>query len=826
MGVASAQTVYTPYTISTLAGEATSPGSANGTGNNALFAYPEGVAVDSVGNLYVADSENNLIRMVTPAGAVTTLAGTALVTGSTNGSAASALFNYPTNVAVDSLGNVYVGDTSNYLVRKITPTVSGGTTSWAVTTLAGSGSIGHADATGTAASFAGPQGVAVDSVGNVYVVDEGNRTIRKITAAGVVSTIAGAQGVTGSANGTGTAAQFNEPVSLAVDSAGNLYVADTGNSEIRKITPAGVVTTLAGSPTGAAGSTDGTGTAARFNIPVGVAVDNTGNVYVADTLNDTIRRITPAGVVTTLAGLAGSASTTDGLGAKAEFYDPYGVAVDSTGNLYIADTFNDTIRKGVGPLAITQQPANQTTILGGSATFTVAPAGSSYTYQWQLNGVAISGATSSSYTVTNVQASNSGPGNLYTVVVSNGATSATSNAATITLNNETAPTVANPAAQTANAGGTVVLTAAATGGGLSYQWYFDGSSISGATGASLTLANIGTEQAGYYALGVSNAAGQAISSNVGGAGLVTVNYSARLNNLSSRAYVGTGSNSLIAGFGIAGIGTKNLLLRGVGPGLAATFPSLFSASSVLATPQLTLYDGGSIAIVADAGWGNSFTSGASTVHVSPQAATAVFMNSVGAFSLATGSADSAMEVTPAPASYSEQVSGVNSTSGIALAEIYDADAGTPAARLDNLSTRANVGLGGNSLIGGFTITGTTSETVLIRGVGPGLATTFPSLFSSASVLATPELILYDGNSIAIATDIGWGNAAALGTSPVQAGVQPATATVLSEVGAFPLTTGSADCAIVVTLPPGNYTAQVTGVGGATGIALIEVYEVP
>ena len=215
-------------------------------------------------------------------------------------------------MAVDAAGNVYVADTGNDTIRKITP-------AGVVTTLAGTaGQAGSADGTGTAARFNEPDGVAVDAAGNVYVADTNNDTIRKITPAGVVTTLAGTAGQAGSADGTGAAAQFNAPEGVAVDGAGNVYVADTGNDTIRKITPAGVVTTLAGTA-GQVGSADGTGSAARFNDPDGVAVDGAGNVYVADTINDTIREITPAGVVTTLAGSPGQYGSADGTGAAAQF---------------------------------------------------------------------------------------------------------------------------------------------------------------------------------------------------------------------------------------------------------------------------------------------------------------------------------------------------------------------------------------------------------------------------------------------------------------------------------------------------------------------------
>jgi streptogramin lyase len=326
--------------VTTLAGTAGAYGSADGTGSAARFDYPSGVAVDGSGNVYVTDSNNNTIRKITPAGAVTTLAGTAGAYGSADGTGSAARFQYPSGVAVDASGNVYVADTYNHTIRKITP-------AGAVTTLAGTAGLsGSADGTGSAARFWYPYGVAVDGSGNVYVADTRNYTIRKITPAGVVTTLAGTAGARGSADGTGSAARFANPYGVAVDGSGNVYVADTDNDTIRKITPAGVVTTLAGTA-GSVGSADGTGSAARFYFPEGVAVDASGNVYVADSYNSTIRKITPAGVVTTLAGTAGASGSADGTGSAARFSGPRGVAVDGSGNLYVADTLNDTIRKSV-----------------------------------------------------------------------------------------------------------------------------------------------------------------------------------------------------------------------------------------------------------------------------------------------------------------------------------------------------------------------------------------------------------------------------------------------------------------------------------------------
>jgi sugar lactone lactonase YvrE len=241
---------------------------------------------------------------------VTTFAGSGSA-GSTNGTGTNASFNLPNDVAVDSAGNVYVADDSNHRIRKITP-------SGVVTTFAG-GSQGSADGTGTNAQFYYPDGIALDSAGNVYVADRYNNAIRKITPAGLVTTLA-----------TG----FNSPYSVVLDSSGNVYVADTMNHVIKKVTPSGVVTTFAGSGIGAGGYygafADGTGTNASFDYPTGVGIDSAGNLYVADAGNNRVRKITPSGVVTTLAS---------GLNL------PFGVAVDSAGNVYVASFSGRIINK-------------------------------------------------------------------------------------------------------------------------------------------------------------------------------------------------------------------------------------------------------------------------------------------------------------------------------------------------------------------------------------------------------------------------------------------------------------------------------------------------
>jgi formylglycine-generating enzyme required for sulfatase activity len=314
-------------------------GFADGAGVDAKFNTPTGVAVDSSGNLYVADQENHRIRKVAPNGRVTTLAGSGSA-GFADGQGLGASFYYPTGVAVDSSGNIYVADFYNCRIRKIT---SGGL----VSTLAGGGGkgpngFGYADGQGAVASFSGPTGVAVDNSGNVYVADSYNNRIRKITASGTVSTLAGS-GSAGFDDGQGTAASFKYPHGVAVDNADNIYVADSSNNNIRKITPTGIVSTLAGSRTGQGGF--GEGANARFSSPKGIVADSIGNVYVADSSNNNIRKITPTGIVSTLAGKYGGSGFLDANLENSKFFSPCGVAIDVNGNLYVADSQNHRIRK-------------------------------------------------------------------------------------------------------------------------------------------------------------------------------------------------------------------------------------------------------------------------------------------------------------------------------------------------------------------------------------------------------------------------------------------------------------------------------------------------
>ncbi|HZZ20386.1 MAG TPA: immunoglobulin domain-containing protein [Opitutaceae bacterium] len=805
--------------VTTIAGTAGKTGYADGAAATALFNAPTGVAVDSSGNVWVSDFNNNVIREVSASGSVSTFAGVAKIGGSVDGTGTRAEFYGPFDVAIDAGGNLFVSDVDNQTIRKITPAA-------VVTTLAGVAQGGNADGTGAAARFARPTGVAIDRSGSVYVTDENNDTIRKITAGGVVTTFAGLAGNAGSADGTGSAAQFDGPFRLTVDPSGNIFVSDFSNNTIRKITPGGTVSTFAGTPT-KAGATDGTGSAALLDGPVGIAADSNGNIYVAEQTNNIVRKFTPAGVSSTFAGTAGAVGSADGTGAAASFRLPAGLAVDPSGNVYVADYGNDTIRKitpggvvttlaGVtsnpghkdgtgtaasfylpvglvsdssGNLYVAEQanndirkvtPAGVVTTLAGAAP-PIVPVGQQAPLAGHADGTGALAEFNAPYDVA-VDAN----GNLYIADSGNNEIRFATFSAAPQIQTQ-------PASQSVTTGGSATFSVSAVGStALSYQWNFNNNAISGATGSSYTVSGAQASDAGSYSVTVTDNAGSTTSSSATLGVFAPGTQTARLTNISTRALVGTGGNILIPGFHIAGSGTETLLVRAVGPTLAS-----FSVTGVLAQPVLTVLDGSGAVIATNTGWGSA--SNSAQIASVTQGVT---------FALTAGGADSALLVTlQAGASYTVQVSGLNATTGVALAEVYEISY-TGSARLSNISTRAQVGTGGNILIPGFVISGTGTEKLLVRADGPVLTT-----FSVTGALAQPNLEILSGSSI-VASNAGWGTATDA--------AQIATAAVGVT---FALPVGSADSAEIVNLAPGPYTVQVAGVSNSTGVALAEIYEI-
>lgn len=314
-----------------------------GPATSATFGSPSAVAVDSAGSLFIADGNNSCVRKVSPSGLITTVAGngTAGYVGD-SGLATNAQLNYPTSVAADAAGNLYLADTNNFRLRKVS---SGGT----ITTVAGDGTAGFSGDSGpaTSAQFSTAQSVATDANGNVYVADSGNHRIRKISTNGVLTTVAGngASGYSGD-GGPATAAKLKGAQGIATDAAGNLYIADSGNQRIRKVSSAGIITTVAGSGGYGYGGDGGLATNAQLSYPSGVAVDAAGNLYIADSNNARVRKVSPSGTITTVAGNGTPGYSGDGGPAtSAQLNLPQDVAIDASGNLYIADSFNNRVRK-------------------------------------------------------------------------------------------------------------------------------------------------------------------------------------------------------------------------------------------------------------------------------------------------------------------------------------------------------------------------------------------------------------------------------------------------------------------------------------------------
>jgi hypothetical protein len=326
--------------VTTLAGSAGLPGFTDGTGAAARFSTPRGITTDGVTTLYVSDTGNHTIRKVTVAGETTTLAGQAGSPGAADGLGSVAQFSSPEGVALIGTGFLYVADTGNHTVRKVVLTASSGD----VTTLAGSAGVpGTDDGAGLLARFRLPSGIASDG-NTLFLCDTGNHTLRTVSQSGVVITLAGTAGIPGFADGTGSAARFRAPAGIGTAGGGSslFFVADTDNHVLRQVTASGVVSPVAGNPP-RAGSSDGTGAGARFAGPAGAAILG-DDLFLADTDNHTIRKVTPAGVVTTIAGSAGVTGSTDGSGTAARFSFPGGIAAVA-GDLYVADSQNHTIRK-------------------------------------------------------------------------------------------------------------------------------------------------------------------------------------------------------------------------------------------------------------------------------------------------------------------------------------------------------------------------------------------------------------------------------------------------------------------------------------------------
>jgi len=767
---ASAQELYERYRFTTLAGSI--PANRDGTGLDARFVRPAGIAVDASGNFYVADYATATIRKITSTGGVTTVAGGPFEMGSVDGAGNGARFNQPVGMAVDTTGNLYVGDGFNHTIRKITP-------AGMVTTLAGlARTPGSVDGKGNAARFNNPQGLAIDQEGNVLVADLGNQTIRKITADGTVTTLAtgvlsfgiavdqtgniyvanlqnridritpdgvlapfAGTGVQGSADGPANVAQFNGPRGITVDSAGNIFVADFRNHTIRKVTSEGVVSTVAGLAD-TIGSADGVGDVARFHYPYTLVAGSAGELYVVDTFNGTVRKIKPGRVVSTFAGLATQGSA-DGAGANAQFSRPAGVAVDGAGNLYVADTDNHTIRKIV-PGALVSTFAGSPGVPGSSDGFRT---------EARFNrpfGVAVDKF-----------------GNVYV-----------------------GDTI-NHTIRKITATGLVTTIAGSPGSAGS---------------------NDGQDSAARFTLPQGLA--------VDDAGNI---YVADYFNHTIRKITPGGLVSTFAGS--PDPGSPGQLVDGTGSAARFSWPDGVALDNA---GYLYVADGGAIRKISPAavvttlartntggvaldGAGNVYTGGYindNTIRkITPSGAITILGG-------ARGAAPGSMDGTGSAARFYVP-------SGVAVDSagyLYVADLGNNAIRVGgptavaqslNISTRLRVQPGDNALIAGFILNGSASKKVILRAIGPALAD-----FSVDGALLDPALELRGGNGALLASNDNW---------KINDQTQQSQEAEVRATGIPP--SSDLESALLATLAPGqNYTAIVRGKGDAAGVALVEAYD--
>ena len=453
-----------------------------------------------------------------------------------------------------------------------------------------------------------------------------------------------------------------------------------------------------------------------------------------------------------------------------------------------------TVSAGATAPIFQYQPNSTSVTVGGTASFSVGMVGSPpITYQWSKNGTAIPGATLSSLTFVTAKAADAGS---FSVAITNPAGKVASSSATLGVSPVGGPPVPvsivlQPVPVSTTVGGAATFTVAVTGdASITYQWQKNQAPIAGATSPSFTVTDVQPSDAGTYYVMIANGFSAVISFPTPLV-VTPVTVPSRLTNVSALGFAGSGAQALVMGLVVGGTGGETTLVRAIGPTLSA-----FGLTAVLADPQLNVFSSTGASMASNDNWGG--TGALSTVFAQ-----------AGAFPLPPASLDAAVVMSLQPGMYTAQVTGANAGTGAALMEVYDAGtAASPTAHYVNASGRGFVGGSPSVLTVGFVIAGTSSKTLLVRGIGPTLAA-----YSVAGSLADPQLTVFDSNQNVVGSNDNWG-----GTAALQA--------AFNAVYASPLPMTSKDSAVVVTLPPGAYTVQVSGVGGSTGIALIELYEMP
>lgn len=868
------------YTFAPLAGTAELGSGVYGVATTTPF-YANGVAITAGGEIIFTNAYSHAIHRITTAGVISVFAGAAAEPGHADGPLALARFSNPRGLALDSAGNYLVADYGNCVVRKISP-------AGVVSTLAGQpGAGGLADGSGPAARFSSLRGLAVGPTGDLFVLDQNpldhfRTLIRKVTAAGLVTTLF-----------TPTSAE-HDFFALGVDSAGAVFATSWLGHAIYKITSQGGVSLFAGTP-GKPGSTDGTGRSAAFNEPAGLAIDPGGNVFVADRSNSTLRRIAPDGTVTTIAGQvdADRYLIADGDGGNARFRYPEDVKLDAAGHLYVLDAYGTIARKGT----VTTRPAPPivTSPLGGlrrtdayrdvgaRATVTLDPVvtGSEpLAYQWLRNSLPLAGATNATLVLRSVATSDQGT---YAVAVSNRAGSFTTQPLLLRVFD---PAFEAFTPRHTTSGG-AFLWSVASGGGQLVTVGTAGKILTSGDGRTWTPRSSGTNE---WLVGVASGGGKFVA--VGDRGLILVSTDAsawrriaasptaqRLNNVAygEGRFVAVGEQGTLisssdgetwvaqasgtSGWlrGLAYVplvpqaatlfgdnGTGHFYASGQGGVILMSSAGAWSREinivgvsgdqrdlEALADGPIGIGQDGVLvgkkayemwnkfgAVLPDGTYvrTGSFISYWTRYEVGLNARFRGLARGAGAvFATGEGGLIGAAPDVTGPWSFIPTGTTANLVSGtfhgnslFVVGENETVLQSQPLypSRLINLATRGQVDARGDPLISGFVVSGSAPKTILLRAAGPSLAA-----FGLEGALATPVLSLFNGAGQTIAVNRGWSS------TGESAGISEAGA----RVGAFPFAPGSADAALLVTLPPGSYTAQVSA-GSTGGLVLFEAYD--